>query len=165
MRRTLPFACALLLGALLAGCYTARNSIPSHIKTIAIPVFVNRSLQAALEDELTQRVIDRFQTNNQLRLAEPGEANAELDGTITAYTNNVYRFNNQERADEYIVTITLDVAVLDRVKNRELWSQEGIRASATYLISGSQARTEADARKEAVNQVADILLSRTVEGW
>ena len=50
-------------------------------------------------------------------------------------------------------------------QNRELWSQEGIRASATYLISGAQARTEADARKEAVAQLADILLSRTVEGW
>jgi hypothetical protein len=88
-----------------------------------------------------------------------------VDGTITTYTNRVYRFNNQEKADEYIVTITLDVGVMDRAKNRELWSQEGIRASATYLISGVQARTEADARKEAVAQLADILLSRTVEGW
>lgn len=165
MRRILAFVIGVVCVGGLAGCYTARSSVPSHIKTIAIPVFANKSLQAAVEDELTQKVIDRFQTNNQLRLAEPGEANAELDGTITAYTNRVYRFNNQEKADEYIVTITLDAAVLDRVKNRELWSQEGIHASATYLISGAQARTEADARKEAVAQLADILLSRTVEGW
>lgn len=165
MRRILRLSAVLLLMGTLPGCYTARNSVPSHIKSIAIPVFANKSLQSAVEDELTQKVIERFQSNNQLRLAEPGEADAELDGTITTYTNRVYRFNNQERADEYIVTITLDVGVMDRAKNRELWSQEGIRASATYLISGAQARTEADARKEAVAQLADILLSRTVEGW
>ena len=45
------------------------------------------------------------------------------DGTITTYTNRVYRFNNQERADEYIVTITLDVGVMDRAKKgRSLWT-------------------------------------------
>ena len=52
-----------------------------------------------------------------------------------------------------------------KVKNKDLWSQEGIRASATYLLGGAQARTEADARKEIEGQIADIILSRTVEGW
>lgn len=167
MRAGLRFF-ALLLIALIpgtTGCYTARTSVPSHIKTIGIPIFANRSLQPALEDELTRRVIERFERNAQLKVEEPRSADAELDGTITEYSNKVYRFNDQERADEYVVTITLDVAVTDRQKNKELWSQQGIRVSATYLVSGAQARTEADARKEAVEQVADILLSRTVEGW
>lgn len=155
----------LLCLAALTGCYTARTSVPSHIKTIGIPIFVNRSLQPALEDEITRRVIERFERNAQLKIAEPRNAHAELEGTVTEYSNSVYRFNDQERADEYIVTITLDVAVTDRQKNRELWSQQGIRVSATYLVSGPLARTEATARAEAVGQIADILLSRTVEGW
>ena len=42
------------LGALCAlsswSCYTVKNSIPGHIKTIAIPVLRNESLQGGVED-------------------------------------------------------------------------------------------------------------------
>lgn len=163
MRQYLLLTALVLSGA--SGCYTARTSVPPHIKTIGVPIFANRSLQPAVEEEITRRVIERLELNAQLKLAEPRSADAELDGTVTEYSNKVYRFNDQERADEYVVTITLDVAVMDRMKNKELWSQQGIRVSATYLVSGAQARTEADARREAVDQLAGILVSRTVEGW
>jgi hypothetical protein len=164
--RGLFLAAAALLALAGAGCfYTVRTSVPGHIKTIAIPVFRNQTLQPTLENDLTQVVIDRFQRDNHLTLAEPGGADALLEGTLVAYENRVYRFDDKAQAQEYIVTVTLDAVVKDQVKNKDLWSQQGIRASATYLLGGAQARTEADARKEAVQQLADILLSRTVEGW
>lgn len=160
------FAAAILFSGCLAGCfYTVRTSVPGHIKTIAIPVFVNRTLQPTLETDLTQVVIDRFQKDNHLALAEAGSADAVLEGTLVNYENRVYRFDENAQAQEYIVTVTMDAVVKDQVKNKDLWSQQGIRASATYQLGGAQARTEADARKEAVEQLADILLSRTVEGW
>lgn len=163
--------CHVLLAVLPAlilvpGCfYTVRTSVPGHIKTIAIPVFRNQTLQPALEDDLTQKVTERFQRDNHLALAEPDGADAVLEGTLVNYENRVYRFDDRAQAQEYIVTLTLDAVVKDRVKNKDLWSQQGMKASATYLLGGPQARTEADARKEAVQQLADILLSRTVEGW
>ena len=151
---------------LLTGCfYSVRTSLPGHIKSIAIPVFENRTLQSAIENDLTQVVTDRFRQDNHLSLAEARSADAVLEGTIATYDNKVYRFNNDEQAEEYIVTMTFNITVKDRVKNKDLWSQEGIRASATYLLGTAQARTEADARKEIEGQIADIILSRTVEGW
>jgi outer membrane lipopolysaccharide assembly protein LptE/RlpB len=154
------------LALLLSGCfYTVRNSVPGHIKSIAVPVFQNQSLQPAIEDELTKRVIDRFQSDNHLAIAEARDADALVEGRVTGYDNRVYRFNEQEQAQEYIVLLTMDVTVKDREKNKDLWSQEGIRTSATYVISGPQARTEAQARTDAIAQAADIILSRTVEGW
>jgi len=164
MSRRFLIIAALALA--LTGCfYSVHTSLPGHIKTIAIPVFENRSLQAAIENDLTQVVTDRFRADNHLTLAEPRSADAVLEATIAAYDNKVYRFNDREQAQEYIVTITLDVTVKDRVKNKDLWNQEGLRASATYLLGGAQARTEEDARKDVEQQLADIILSRTVEGW
>ncbi len=162
-RLSVPILAAVLL---VSGCfYSVRTSVPGHIKTIAIPVFQNKSLQAAIENDLTQIVTDRFRESNQLTLSEVRSADSVLEATITGYDNKVYRFNDREQAQEYIVTMTLSVTVKDRVKNKDLWSQEGIRASATYLLGGAQARTEEDARKEIETQLADIILSRTVEGW
>jgi hypothetical protein len=149
----------------LAGCYTVRSSVPGHIKTIAVPVFRNESLQSGVDDEVTRAVIDRFQRNNALQVAEPAAANALLEGTIKSYENRVFRFDEREQAQEYVVTLTADVVVRDLFKNRELWTQEGIRTSATYAVSGPTERSEAEARQEAVEQLAEILLSRTVEGW
>jgi len=153
----------LALGAL--SCYTVKNSVPAHIKSIAIPVLRNESLQGGVEDEATRRIVQRFQDRNVLAIAEPDKANALLDGVIKNYENKVYRFDDQEQAQSYIVIITVNVIVQDRVKNKELWSQEGIRATATYDVVGPRIRTESDARAEAVDQLADIILSRTVEGW
>jgi hypothetical protein len=139
--------------------------VPGHIKTIAIPVFQNSSLQPAIEEEITNRVIERFQRSNQLPIAEARDADAVVEGLITGYDNRVYRFNEAEQAQEYIVIVTMNVTVKDQVRNKELWNQEGIRTSATYLISGPQSRSESQARQDAVDQAAEIILSRTVEGW
>lgn len=168
MKRTrLTLLCCLsALCALSAlNCYTVKNSVPAHIKTIAIPVLRNESLQAGVEDEATRRIIQRFQDRNVLAIAEPSAANSLLDGVIRNYENKVYRFDDQEQAQEYIVIITANVIVQDRVKNKELWSEEGIRATATYEVVGPRIRTETDARAEAIDQLADIILSRTLEGW
>lgn len=165
MRRPILLLLMAWLLPALSACYTVKSSVPGHIKTIGIPIFRNETLQSGIEDEVTQEIIARFQRNGTLSIAEPGVANALLEGTVSGYDNRVFRFNDREQAQEYIVAVTLDVTVRDRVRNRELWSQKGIRTTATYLLSGAQARSEADARKDAVQQAADILLSRTVEGW
>ncbi|MDZ4804007.1 MAG: LPS assembly lipoprotein LptE [Candidatus Eisenbacteria bacterium] len=154
------------LGALsYMACYTVKNSIPGHIKTIAIPVLRNESLQGGVEDEATRRIIQRFQERNVLAIAEPATANSLLEGVIKNYENKVYRFDDKEQASEYILIITVNVIVQDRVKNKELWSEEGIRATATYEVVGPRIRTESEARTEAIDQLADIILSRTLEGW
>jgi hypothetical protein len=163
----LPTALALLALLLFAfsGCYTVKNSIPDHIKSIAVPVFRNESLQSGVEDEVTREVIATFQSSNALPITDAASANALVDGVIKSYENKVSRIDASEMAQEYIVIITANVLVKDRVKNKELWSEEGIRATATYAVVGPTTRTEAEARAEAVDQLADIIRSRTVEGW
>jgi hypothetical protein len=164
------FRAALLLATAapvlaLAGCYSFRDAVPSHIKSIAVPVFRNETLQSGIEEDVTRQVIDRFQRDNSLAIAEVNDADAVLEGTLTGYDNRVYRFNDAEQAEEYIVVLTLDITVKDRVKNKDMWQQEGMRTTATYLLSGDQARTETEARQEAIEQLSDVILSRTVAGW
>ena len=162
------------LGALavlvIGGCaYTPSPALlPSHLKTIAIPVFRNETTEYNLEQEITQAVIDRFVTDNHLRVVGEREANAVLRGSIVEYKNAIFGFATGNEATEYRVTIAVSVLLKDQVKNRELWSESRLIKTSNYFVvdvPGQPARTELDGRKDAISKIAEEILARTVEGW
>jgi outer membrane lipopolysaccharide assembly protein LptE/RlpB len=153
-----------------AGCaYTTSSALlPSHLRSVAIPVFENATTQYSLEKEITEAVISKFIADNHLRVVDERGANSVLKGKVVAYRNSVFGFTGANRAQEYRVTITVSVTFKDLVKNREVWSDAALVKYANYYVEsvpGQPARTELDGRKDAVAKIADEILSRTVEGW
>lgn len=152
---------------LAAGCYTFNPSaIPSHIKTLSIPTAENKTLEASLAEELTTDLTDRFVRDNTLKVVQ-SDADAVLEATITGYENRVFGFTSNQVADQYIVILTVDMTLRDRVKNKEIWSQTGMVGRQAYSVSGTGGgiTSEEEARKAAMKQVVDAAISRTVEGW
>jgi len=50
-----------LAACLAAGCgYSFRGNLPAHIKTVAVPVFQNRTQVAGLENTITSAVVSAF---------------------------------------------------------------------------------------------------------
>ncbi len=163
---------ACLAGLALAGAscaYTTSTALlPPHLKTIAIPVFDNATTEHVLEQELTQTVIDRFVQDNHLKVVDERSANAVLRGKIVQYRNAIFGFSASAQAQEYRVTIAVSVSLKDAVKNRELWSDDNLVKTVNYFVvdvPGQKARTELDGRKEAIQKIADEILSRSIEGW
>jgi outer membrane lipopolysaccharide assembly protein LptE/RlpB len=157
----------VILLVLTCGCYSFRgSSLPSHIRSLEIPVVENRTLEAVLAEELTTALTERFVADNRLRVVQRS-ADAVLEGVITGYENRVFGFNAQQQADEYVVILTVDMTLRDRVKNKEIWSEEGVRGVTSYFVGGppEAITTELGAREIALRQVVDFALSRTVEGW
>ena len=134
---------------------------------MAIPVFENTTTEVTLEQDITTAVIDRFVKDNHLRVVDEKSANAEIRGKLVGYKNSVFGFSESAQAQEYRVTITVDVTFKDLVKNREIWSDEIVKTANYYVqpVPGQTAKTELDGRKEAIDQIADEILSRSVEGW
>jgi len=142
--------------------------MPTHLKTVAIPVFENATGEYTLEQDVTAAVVDRFVKDNHLRVVDERSANAVIRGKITEYKNSVFGFSAANRAQEYRVTITCSVMFKDLVKNREIWNEPSLVKTANYFVvdvPGQSARTELDGRKEAITKIADEILTRTVEGW
>ena len=62
----------------------------------------------------------------------------------------------------------MSVVFKDLVKNRELWGDPALQKTANYYVTdvpGQTARTELDGRNAAISNIADEILSRTVQGW
>jgi hypothetical protein len=157
------------LAAGSCGYSTSAGVLPSHLKTIAIPVFENETTEYSLEQDLTQAVIRRFVADNHLRIVDERSANAVLHGKINYYKNSVFGISSDAAlAQEYRVTIGVAVVFKDQVKNREIWNEQDLVKSANYYVQsvpGDSARTELDGRKKAIELIADEILSRTVESW
>lgn len=158
----------LALGAGSCGYTTSTALLPTHLKTIAIPVFANETTEYTLEQDVTNAVIDRFVKDNHLRVVNEKDADAVVRGRITAYRNSIFGFSSTTRAQEYRVTISCAVVFKDQVKNREVWNEPALVKTANYYVvdvPGERAKTELDGRQEAIAKIADEVLSRSVEGW
>jgi len=161
---------ALVLAALAGGCaYTVRSTLPSHLKTLAIPVFQNNTVEFGLADDITQSLVNGFLTDRSLRIAQERDANAVLRGSVVAYKNQVFGYTTTERATEYEIVLTVSVTFRDMVKNRDLWKDDALTVRTTYnvtAVSATQpAQTEADGRKDVIQKLTDRIVSRTVQGW
>ena len=155
--------------ALVLGCgYSASPALlPQHLRSVAIPVFENGTPEAELEQQVTDAVIQRFVRDNHLKVVDEKSASAVLRGRVTQYKNSVFGFSNTEQANEYRVTIAVEVTFKDLVKNRELWSDQVVKSANYYVqdVPGQTAKSDVDGRKEAIEKIADEILARSVEGW
>lgn len=131
-------------------------------------MFENGTPEAQLEQQITDAVVERFVRDNHLRIVDEKSANAVIRGKVTDYKNAAFGFTaNTTTANEFRVTIGVQVTFKDLVKNRELWSDAIVKSAQYYVqdVPGQQARTELDGRKDAISKIADEILSRSVEGW
>jgi outer membrane lipopolysaccharide assembly protein LptE/RlpB len=165
-RLVLPLCLALIL---VSGCgYTLSSVVPSYIKTVAIPVFQNSTVQFGLGEDVTRAVQDAFLANGRLTTAGEKQADAVLRGTILNYQNQVFGFTQQERATQYEIVLTVRILFRDAVKNRDLWKEDALTVRTTYNVvplGNEPAKTEVDARADVVKKLADQIVSRTVQGW
>jgi hypothetical protein len=149
----------------ISGCgYTTSTLLPAHIKTVAIPVFKNETLEYGLEQELTDIVTRSIIQDNHLKVTDESHANSIVLGSITGYENKVFGYNAREQVEEYQVTIKVKVEFKDLVKNKQIWSDE-LTGMTTYAVTGSQATTEQLGRTRALESIAIDVITRTVEGW
>ena len=162
-------AALAVAGLFRASCaYTTSPALlPSHLKSVAVPTFENSTTEYTLDQEITQAVVQRFVRDNHLKVVDEKSANCVVRAKITQYKNSVFGFTNASEAQEYRVTIAVQVTFKDLVKNRELWTDEIVRTANYYVqdVPGQTAKTESDGRKEAIDKIADEILTRSVEGW
>jgi len=160
--------CGALLLSLVSCTYSfSGSSLPGHIKTIAVPTFGNETLQPGLEREATEAVTQVFLDDSRLDIAGSGSADALVEGRVLSYDHSVFGIGEGETAQEYRVTIRFAVVVKDRVKGKDLYSNDAMLAQSTYSVSarGDEPANEDEAREEAIRKAAEDILSHTLEEW
>ena len=159
MSRRAFAALALALG--LGGCgYSLRGNLPDDIKTVAVPVFRNRTGEPAVENLITRAVIEAFSTNGRLRVVTAEAADAILEGDVVGYQLESIAFDPRANVRQYRLLVTLNVRFRDVRRNTVLFRRDGFQEKADFRVLG--AVSETISREETALRAAAVDIARTV---
>ena len=117
------------------------NSLPTHLKTISIPVFKNSSSQPEIHRELTSAVLEAFISDGRLKVAKKGNADLVMDATLVFYQKRNVSFGSQDLVSNIIVEVEIDLTITDQIKNK-IFMKEKFKTQWDYKSTSDIAATE-----------------------
>jgi outer membrane lipopolysaccharide assembly protein LptE/RlpB len=151
----------LLLGVTLGGCgYTVHGTLPSHINTVAVPIFRNRTVEPAIEGFITRAVVEAFSTNGRLKVVGTDRADAILDGEITSYSIASIAFDQNSNVRQYRLVITVNLRMRDVRSNTLLFRQNDVREQADFRVQNAVSQTIS--REETALRAAAVDIGRAI---
>jgi len=140
-------------------------SVPSHLKSISIPIAQDRSGsgEPGLRELLTNQLIKKFIDDNSLQVSDKGKANANLECTITGFTDVPNIVASGENITSRRITINVKVIYKDNVKKKKIFdkvfSNYGDYKPAVNLTNRK------DAINTAIDRITEDILLSVVSGW
>jgi hypothetical protein len=151
----------LLLTVLLGGCgYTVNGTLPSHITTVAVPIFENRTSEPAIEGLITRAVVEAFSTNGRLKVVGRDRADAVLDGEITSYAITSIAFDRDANVRLYRLLVTINLRMRDLRRNTLLFQENNIREQADFRVQNAVSQTIS--REETALRAAAVDIGRSI---
>jgi predicted PilT family ATPase len=160
--RRLSVSCAFWI-CLLSGCgYSVGYRVPEGVRTVAVPIFDNRSfpLRREIEYELTSALRVVIQSRTSLELVDSGEADMVIHGVIREFRDLVVAEGRRDQKLEASILLTVAIIVEDFRNGRR--RDEEVRVQEPYSVELGE--TVESARRRAVRDLADRILL-VVEDW
>ena len=142
LSQPIPSGIVLVLGICASfgacGYHTAarRNLLPSDLRTIAVPAFVNQTQTYKIEQTLTASVVQEFVTRTIYHItSDPKSADATLHGVVlSTYTNPLTYDTKTGRASSILVVVSMSVSLKDR-QGRVLYENPSYVFREQYQVS------------------------------
>ena len=141
-------------------------SVPSHLETIAIPLFQDRSGSAEpnLDNVFTNELIDKFLNDNTLSVINKANADALLECTITSLRDTPEAVSGDtEKASLRRITITVKVKYRDLVMKETIFNKDFSNYSTYNADNFSEERPAAI--ENAIDLITEDILLGVVSNW
>ena len=136
------------------------NNLPTHLKTISIPVFKNTSSQPEIHRQLTSAILQSFISDGRLKIAKKEDADLVMNGTLSYYNKRAVSFNSQDLVADFIIEIEVELKIIDQIKGK-VFLKKKLKNQWDYKSNNDIAETET-ARLEALEQAYIDLGNRIV---
>ena len=163
-RQVLRQILGLLLLVPLSGCgysLAGRGSaLPTHIRTIGIPLFSNATSVLDVEQTLTQRVRLEFIGRGKYRVVpDDTGTDAVLKGDITAISIRPTAFDSEQQASRYEITVVIKVEFRDVTNDKVLYDNPAQTFKEEYDVTTGQTASDPNTflgqNSNALNRLAD----------
>ena len=141
-------------------------SVPKHLKTIAIPLAVDKSGsgEAGLGESLTSNLTQKFIDDNTLQVTNKNNSDALLQCTIVSLTDAPAVVAAGENVTSRRITITVQVVYKDLVERKTIFSKD-FSNYGDYSTSNGGIVARNTAILKAIDNISEDILLATVSGW
>jgi hypothetical protein len=160
------FIYIVLTFLIFGGCYSFKGgSVPSHLKTIAIPTFNDQSGfgEAGLREALTNKTIERFLQDNSLGLTDQRNSDTILECTIISVPDVPLVVAAGEAVTKRKITITIKAVFKDLKFKKTIYDKQLSNWGEYDTSGGPESRKEA--LTTAIDKLSEDILLETVSGW
>ncbi|KPL01556.1 MAG: hypothetical protein AMJ90_07665 [candidate division Zixibacteria bacterium SM23_73_2] len=154
------------------GYYSFTGESLPGIKTVAIPMFENQTLEYGIAESLTDSLVSVFVSDNTLKVVDEKVADSILRGSIKEYQRIAHTYDQDEEVKEYKVRIFVDVTFEAKKKKETIWEKKDMEGWGVYsaipLTTSAgldSVETEDSGKARAVKKLADDILNNIVKGW
>jgi outer membrane lipopolysaccharide assembly protein LptE/RlpB len=132
------------------------GGFPEGITSLAIVPLENTTKEANLSAIFVSALRREFIFRREVEIVKENKAQASLQGTITSITMSSIAYDEEARAQEYRVTILLDLLLIRRGNGEILWRGDGIQGSGEYIAS-TDVIVEEGRKNSAIRKIATDL--------
>ena len=167
LRHIKYFSLLLTLISLSSCSYSFTGaSVPSHLKTINIPIIADRSGSGEFDlgDKLTKQLIQKFVDDNTLLVSDRTNANSILEGTVTSLTDAPAVVSGGENVTTRRVTLTVRAVFRDLVKKTTVF-ERNFSNYGDYPVGGDITSVRKLAIDSAIDKITEDILLSVVSNW
>ncbi len=170
------FTLVLTLTFTACGYHTSAHNVilPSEVRTLAIPAFLNQTQTYKVEQTLTKAVVREFTTRTKYHIVfaarkdEGADADATLRGTVLSATTAPATYDSKSgRASTELVTVKMHITLTDR-QGKVLFENPEYTFREEYQVSGQLSsffEEESPALDRLARSFARSLVSNVLEGF
>lgn len=146
--------------------FTRAGNFPSGVERIFIQIFVNRTSEIGVENDIANGLAEQFTSrgNAAALVRSAKNADAVLTGVIASIQITTTSRITETTASARRVILTVDSRLT--TAGGTVWSAQKVAATESYaVVQGSKEATEDNKRQalaRAANQLAEILYNRLV---
>jgi len=161
---------ALVLLSTGCGYHTAgkANLLPSDLRTLAVPAFVNQTQTYKIEQLLTAAVIQEFSTRTTYRVVTQPDADAVLRGTVLTTSTTPLTYDSKTgRAASVLVIVSMSVSLKDK-QGKVLYQNPSYVFREQYQVSqelSSFFEEDSPAFQRLSREFARTLVSNVLEAF
>ena len=165
------------------GIYSFSGSIPPHIKSISIPLFLNETAEFGIAEAVTDEVTNVFLEENILKISDQGDS--ILRGSIKKVEDKPYTYSEMEEVLEYRYSVGISVEWFDVreqkvliTKNYTNWGAYSLTADVASdgIDNDGDGKGDSDdpdesgdarelAMKAAVTKISESIINDIVSTW
>ena len=149
----------------MSGCayYSFKGSLPSYIKTIAIPLFDNQTPDPGVPETLNQLLTSEFIKDNTLKVVDESRADLLLSGTILPIRLQPAVVRQGEEVAEDKLIVSVKVKCEDVKSSKVLFQKTFQQYSPLDASAGLEERNQAI--NDALQLIAEDILNATLGAW